>query len=316
MARNLITGGLGFLGRYLAKELVEQGEDVVIFDVAKDENLLGTIPKEIEVISRDIGDLSQIQEVVKYQRIENIYHLAALLPPLSEQNLVTTFKVNIQGTLNILETAVTGLLKSVIFLSSIATYGSGLSSLVNEDMPQQPRNMYGVSKLCSEKIGEQYWRKHGLNFRAVRLPPVLGAGRRDSAPSSFAYLAIREATLGRPFVVNVTPETRLPLLYIRDAINCLVSLQKAEENKLKRRIYNIHGFSASAQEIVDSIKKFIPQAKISYNPDLAVMEVIRSWPTLDDTQAREEWGWMPKYELEGAVKDFIAEVRAHPAIYN
>lgn len=316
MGINLITGGLGFLGRNLAKNLFALGEEVIIFDVLKDYKFLRTLPKGIKYITGDIRDPSQIQAAVKNYQIDTIYHLAAILPPHSEDNLFNTFAVNIQGTLNVLETALADPMKKVVFLSSIATYGISLPPLVNEDVPQHPRNMYGVTKVCSEKIGEQYWRKYGLNFRAVRFPPILGAGRKDSAQSAFSYLAIREAALGRPYTINVAADTRLPLLYIQDAVGCLISLQGADEKVLSRRIYNIHGFSASAGEIVDTIRRFIPQAKFSYGPDQAVMDIIRSWPILDDTRAREEWGWHPKYNLEEAVKDFIAEVRAHPEIYH
>jgi threonine 3-dehydrogenase len=313
LSKNLITGGLGFLGRYLARKLIERREEVVIFDVVDDSGLITNIKEKTKVIRGDIVQLSQILRAVKNHEIDTIYHSGALLPPISEQNLSTTFAVNVQGTLNVLEAARLGSVKNVIFVSTIATYGLGLPPLVNEDMPQQPRNMYGTTKVCCERLGEQYYRRYGVNFRAVRFPPVLGAGRRDSAQSAFSYLAIREAALGRPYTLYVEKNARIPVVYIQDSVQCLISLKEADADHLQRRVYNIHGFSACAGEIVEAVRKHIPGARFDYKPDEAVMDVIRGWPTLDDTRARQEWGWQPKYILEESVKDFILEVQANPS---
>lgn len=309
MSKNLITGGLGFLGRALAQKLVEMGKEVVIFDVVDEPKLLGDLKERVITIRGDIVHLSHILEAVKARDIDTIYHTGALLPPVSEKTLSTTFAVNVQGTVNVLEAARLFSPASVIFVSTIATYGLGLPPLVNEDMPQRPRNMYGTTKVCCERLGEQYHRQHGMNFRAVRFPPILGAGRRDSAPSAFSYLAIREPALARPYTINVERKDGIPVLYIKDAVQCLLSLNEADEGRLKRRVYNIHGFSLSAGELAEKVKKHIPTAQISFKPDPAIMDIIRGWPILDDSRARQEWDWSPEYQLEESVKDFIEEVK-------
>jgi nucleoside-diphosphate-sugar epimerase len=309
LPKKLITGGLGFLGRALAHKLVDMGKEVVVFDVAHMPKWEGPWKEKVTTVRGDIVHLPPILETLKAYEIDTIYHAGALLPPVSEQNLYTAFAVNVQGTVNVLEAARLGRVPKIIFVSTIATYGLGLPPLVDEDMPQLPRNMYGTTKVCCERLGEQYHRHHGVNFRAVRFPPILGAGRRDSAPSAFSYLAIREPALGRSYAINVERKDRIPVLYIRDAVQCLISLHEADESRLKRRVYNIHGFSLSAGELAETVKKHIPGAQIRFQPDPATMDIIRGWPTLDDTRARQEWGWQPAHLLEESVEDFTLEMQ-------
>jgi len=315
LSRNLITGGLGFLGSYLAQQLVARGEEVVVFDLATSSKFIEGIRDKLKLVQGDLTDESQVLAAIRDNGIDHIYHLTALMPPVSEQDLPITFKVNVQGTIHMLEAVRSLRVSSLIFVSTIATYGLGIPPLTNEDVPQQPRNMYGTTKVCCERLGEQYHRKYGVNFRGVRFPPILGARRKDSAHSAFSYQAIKESVLGRPYTIYVEKETRMPLLYIKDAIGSLISLKEADEKRLKRRIYNIRGFSLQAGELVQEIQKLIPQAQLDFKPDSAMLDMIGNWPTLDDTRAREEWGWRPEYGLSESVQDFIAEVRANPAAY-
>jgi len=315
LSRNLITGGLGFLGSCLARQLVEKSEEVVVFDLAMGSKLIESIKDKLKFVRGDLTDETQVLAAVRDNDIDCIYHLAALVPPVSEQNLPTTFKVNVQGTIHVLEAARLLKVGSVILVSTLATYGLDVPHLTNEDVSQEPRNMYGTTKVCCERVGEQYHRKYGVNFRGVRFPPILGAGRKDSAHSAFSYLAIRESVLGRPYTIYVDKETRMPLIYIKDAVGSLISLKEANEGSLKRRIYNIHGFYLQAGELAQEVQKRIPQAQLDFSPDPTMLDVISNWPTLDDTRARDEWGWRPKYELADSVEDFIAEVRANPSAY-
>jgi len=315
LSKNLITGGLGFLGAYLARQLVEKGEEVVVFDLATGSKLIEDIRDKLKLVRGDLTDWTQVLAAVCDNDIDGIYHLAAFTPPISEQNLAATFKVNVMGTVNVLEAARLLEVSSVIFISTLATYGLGVPHLTNEDVTQQPRNMYGTTKVCGERLGEQYHRKYGVNFRGVRFPPILGAGRRDSAQSAFSYLAIKEPVLGRPYTIYVEKETRMPLIYVKDAVRILISLKEADEGRLKRRIYNIHGFSFRAADLAQEIKKCVPGARLDFRPDPVMLDSINNWPTLDDARAREEWGWRPEYELSASVKDFVAEVKDNPSAY-
>lgn len=316
MSRNLITGGFGFVGSYLARHLVGEGQDVVIFDKATGSDLVDHMKGNVKAVHGDLINLAQMFETVKMNRIDTIYHLGSLLPPQSEESLWMTYQVNVTGTINVLETARVLQVANVVYASTMGTYLLEQAAALNEDSPQAPRSMYGTSKLCSDRLGEQYQRKYGVNFRAVRFPALLGPGRpgvqfMGARPGLYVTHVIEEAILGRPCSIPVTGETRIPTLYVKDAVRSLLKLKEANEAQLKRRVYNIHGFSVAAKELVEAVVRHIPQAQMDFKPDQGIIDQIRRWPQrFDDTRAREEWGWEPKYDLDKAIEDFIAEKRA------
>ncbi|UCF72631.1 MAG: NAD-dependent epimerase/dehydratase family protein [Deltaproteobacteria bacterium] len=315
MGKSLITGGHGFIGYYLAKLLLDEGEQVVLFDVAPESRLTKGIRDSVKIVHGDLGDWAQVLDVVKDDEIDCIYHAGALLPPVTEQYPAAAYAVNITGTFNVLEAARLFDVESVMYLSTLATFGRDVPPVVPNDASQRPPNMYGVTKVCSERLGEYYHARFGVNFRGIRFPPIIGMGRFDKAQSAYNYLAIQESAMGRPYTIYVDRSTTIALLYVKDAVLGLVALNKAEEGKLTRRVYNLYGFSATAQELVDTVRRYIPDAKIDFKPDQTMIRAVENLPQkLDDTLARRDWGWSPRYSLDSAVEDFIKEVRANRAI--
>lgn len=316
MGKNLITGGHGFLGYYLAKLLLEEGEEVVLFDVVSESRFTEGIKDRVKAVRGDLRNWVQVLDVVKDNDISCIFHAGALLPPVTEQSPAAAYAVNVTGTFNVLEAARLFGVDSVIYLSTLATFGRDVPRIVPNDASQHPPNMYGVTKVCSERLGEDHYTRFGVNFRGVRFPPIIGMGRFDKAQSAYNYLAIQETVLGRPYTVYVDKSTTIALLYVKDAVWSLVDLKKAEDRKLTGRVYNLYGFSATAQELVDSVRRFIPEAQIDFKPDQEMITLVENLPQrLDDTLAREDWGWSTRYSLDQAVEDFIREIRAHRAIY-
>lgn len=312
----LITGGLGFIGINLARALLKKGEEVVLFDVAANSPLIHAIKDKVRIVQGDLAMLAEVLEVVKNHKIEVIYHMGALLSASAEERPITAYQVNAGGTFNVLEAAKLFNIERVIFLSSIATYGIGIPDKVNEDTIQMPISMYGVTKVFSERLGEYYFRKFGVDFRGVRFPSVIGPGRGPGGASAYSTLIIQDPALGRPYQCFVDEESRIPLLYIKDAVDSLIALCEADGQKLKRRVYNIAGFSPSARELANEVKKHLPKAVIDFKPIPEMVEVVNSWPKyMDESKAFEEWGWKTKYFLKETVKDFIEEVQAHPEIY-
>jgi threonine 3-dehydrogenase len=203
----------------------------------------------------------------------------------------------------------------VVYTSTIASYGLGLNT-VDEDTIQMPISMYGVTKVFSERLGEYYQRKFGVDFRAVRLPSIIGPGRGAGGASAYSTLMISEPALKRPYSVFVEEDVIMPILYIKDCVDCLIRLYEADNARLKRRVYCIEGFSPTAKEIYDEVKRILPTADIKFKPDRELTQIVRSWPKyLRETKAFEDWGWKTKYLLKETVKDFIEEVQAHPEIY-
>jgi threonine 3-dehydrogenase len=313
----LITGGLGFIGIYLAHALLKKGEDVVLFDIVTRSPLINDIKDRVKIVQGDLASWAEVLEVVKQNKIDGIYHTGALLSASAEERPITAYQINAGGTFNILEAAKLFDIKRVIYLSTIATYGTGIPETVNEDTIQMPISMYGVTKVFSERLGEYYFRKFGVDFRGLRFPSVIGPGRGPGGASAYSTLIIQDPALGRPYRCFVDEEARIPLLYIKDAVDSLISLYEADGKKLKRRVYNIAGFSPSAGEVADEVKKHLPKATIEFKPVPEMVEVVHSWPKyIDESKAHEEWGWKTKYFLKETVKDFIGEVRAHSEIYS
>jgi threonine 3-dehydrogenase len=311
----LITGGLGFIGVNLARTLLEKGEEVVLFDIIRTSALIRDIQDKVTIVQGDLASWAEVLEVVKQYKIDGIYHTGALLSASAEEKPITAYNVNAGGTFNILEAARLFNIKRVVYTSTIASYGLGLHT-VDEDTIQMPISMYGVTKVFSERLGEYYHRKFGVDFRAVRLPSIIGPGRGAGGASAYSTLMISEPALKRPYSVFVEEDVIMPILYIKDCIECLIQLYEADNTKLKRRVYCIAGFSPTAKEIYDEVKRILPNADITFKPDKELTEIVRSWPKyLRETKAFEDWGWKTKYLLRETVEDFIREVQSHPEIY-
>ena len=311
----LITGGLGFIGVYLAHALLQKGEEVVLFDIMSSSPLIKDIKDKVKIVQGDLSSWAEVLEVVKQYKIDGIYHTGALLSASAEEKPITAYNVNAGGTFNILEAARLFNVKRVVYTSTIASYGLGLNT-VDEDTIQMPISMYGVTKVFCERLGEYYYRKFGVDFRAVRLPSVIGPGRGGGGASAYSTLMISEPALKKPYKVYVEEDVIMPLLYIKDGVDCLIRLYEADNANLKRRVYCIAGFSPTAKEIYAAVKKALPNADIQFKPDRELTEIVRSWPKyLEETKALEEWGWKTKFHLKETVEDFIKEVQAHPEIY-
>lgn len=312
----LITGGMGFIGVYLARALLEKGEEVVLFDIVRSSPLLHDIKDKVKIVQGDLASWAEVLEVVKQYKIDGIYHTGALLSASAEEKPITAYQVNAGGTFNILEAARLFNVKRVVYLSTIATFGLGIPDTVNEDTIQMPISMYGVTKVFSERLGEYYCRKFGVDFRGVRLPSVIGPGRGAGGASAYSTLMISEPALGRPYKVFVNENTHIALIYIKDTVDCLTRLYEMDNSRLKRRVYCVGGFIATARQIADSVKKVLPKADINFTPDPELDQIVRSWPrNIDESRAQQEWGWKTKFLLDDTVRDFVKEVQAHPEIY-
>jgi len=307
----LITGGLGFIGSHLARKLVQRGEEVVLFDVIRSSNLVDDIKDEVKIVQGNLGNWAEVLDVVRKYRVDCIYHAGALLSASAEESPLAAYMVNANGTFYILEAARLFNVEKVVFSSTVATYGPGVPESVSDDTIQIPTTMYGVTKVFCERLGEYYHRKFGVNFRGLRFPSVIGPGRGGGGASAYSSLIVQEPAAGRPYKPYVDEAARIPLLYIKDAVQALISLEEAEEERLKRRVYNIQGFSPSARDLADIVRSHLPGARIEFAPDHQMVEIVHSWPKeLNDAQAREDWGWHARYTLDEAVKDFITEFQA------
>lgn len=317
----MITGGTGFLGAELCRLLVEDGQRPVLLDPHPPRGRLPELKEHYLYVPGSATNLPVLLNTVRQYEVETIFHLGGMLSLPSEQDPWNAFEVNVAGTYNVLEACRLSGIAKLIFASSIAVYGEGITAdVITDDTLQRPASFYGAGKVFSELQGRFYARRFGLDFRGLRLPSVVGPGSRVAHMTIYNCWAIEHPLRGLPYRVPVEPETRCPTLYYKDAARAFHLLGKADAASIKSKVYNVAGQSPAytAAQLVEAVRGLLPEAEISIDPDPDISQLLQglSRLALDDTPARAEWGWSPAYALEEMVADFVAEFRAHADIYS
>lgn len=306
----LITGALGQIGSELSQALKKiYGDNNVITSDLRSDN----IAEEFQPYEKlDILDKNSLAQVIKKHDIKIIYHLAAILSATGEKNPQLCFDVNIIGLYNVLEVARELGIKQIICPSSIAVFGPETPKI---NTPQQtiilPKTMYGISKASGELICDYYVAKYNLDIRGLRYPGLIsyktppGGGTTDYAVEIF-YEAIKNKT----YTCFLEADTILPMMYMNDAIRGTIQLAEADFSKLKNYSnFNFAGVSFSCQELADEIKKSIPEFTINYKPDFR-QNIANSWPqSINDSEAKAQWGWRAEYDLSRITTDMIKNLR-------
>lgn len=308
MKRILVVGSAGQIGSELTLALRDEfGGDNVIAGVRKtapSDKLKTTGPCEIV----DATNRAQLEEIVNKYGVDVIVNMAAILSATGEQNPMWAWDVNMNGLINVLECAREHKMAQVLTPSSIAAFGPGTPL---NDTPQEtvlrPTTMYGITKVAGELLGDYYVRKYGLDVRGLRYPGIIsnetlpGGGTTDYAVAIY-YDAIKYGK----YTCFVKEDTRLPMMYMPDCLKSTIDLMKADFSKLKHHSdFNVGAMSFSVKEMADNIRKYIPGFEIEYKPDFR-QAIADSWPnSVDDSAAREEWGWKPDYDLDAMTQDML-----------
>jgi threonine 3-dehydrogenase len=303
--RCFVTGAGGQVGVDLIEALQADGHDVHGSDVA-------TRPDGCSATwhTLDVTDPDAVEAVLGQIRPHRVFHLAAILSARGEEIPQKTYEVNQTGTFHVLETCRALEIQQVVFASTIAVFGPGLPDLVPDDAPLRPTTMYGVTKVAGELLGEYYARRFGVDFRAVRFPGLISASLPGGGTSDYALYMYVDGVRFGAYEAFCRPDTRIPLMYMPDAIRALAELSDAPHARLRRTVYNIAAFSPTAQEIADSVTRALPQARLTFTPDSLRQSILDSWPrALDDANARADWGWAPRYDLDAMTADLVPKVR-------
>ncbi len=311
MKRILVTGATGQIGYELIPALRERyGSRNVIAAGHKTppaQELLESGPYD----SLDVRDSGAIERLVRQYEIDTIFHLASLLSAVAEEKPQLAWDVNINGLYNVLETA-RQFSCAVFFPSSIGAFGS---STPQDNTPQvtiqRPNTMYGVTKVSGELLCDYYFKRFGVDARGLRYPGLIsyealpGGGTTDYAVEIF-YAAIREQC----YTCFLRQGTYLDMMYMPDAIRAAVELMEADPSKLTyRNAFNVTAMSFAPEEIYGEIRKRIPDFTMRYEVDPVRQAIANSWPNkMDDSAARQEWGWQPEYDLAAMVQDMIAKL--------
>jgi nucleoside-diphosphate-sugar epimerase len=321
----LITGAGGEIGHGLVTRLAGAGSPIITLDVNPlDAGLAPLVTREF---LGSITDVSLLDRILAEFEVDRVFHLAALLSTRSEFTPVTAHHVNVEGTLNLLEFAQRqgeshGRPVTFVYPSSIAAYGlpdlqtKKRAGRVREDEHAHPQTMYGCNKLYCEQLGD-YYAKHykqlsadaigRVDFRAVRFPGLISAVTLPAGGTSdYAPEMIHAAAKGEPYECFVRSDTTIPFMAMPDGVEALLTVCDAKRERLTRTAYNLTAFSRSASEIRDAVTAAFPNARIEYKVDPKRQGIVDSWPAdVDDSAARRDWGFNPRFDFERAFHDYL-----------
>ncbi len=313
MEKILVIGANGQIGSELVEALAAQhgANNVIAADISP-ASLYGAAIYEII----DVLNAARITEVIEQYQVTQVYQLAALLSATGEKAPLKAWELNMDGLLNILEIArirgEAGKPLKVFWPSSIAAFGPNTPPV---NTPQytvmDPSTIYGISKLAGERLCEYYFEKYGVDVRSIRYPGIIsfksppGGGTTD-----YAIAIFHSALRGVAYSCFLEAETTLPMIYMPDAIRATISLMDADATKLSvRSSYNVAGLSFNPRELAAAIKQNLPAFDIHYAPD-SRQAIAASWPqSLDDAQARADWGWQAQVGLQDLVTDMLKNIR-------
>lgn len=303
----LITGAGGQIGSVLTKTLrkIFGANAVIATDIRSSE--LGEGPFEL----LDVLNSSRIHELVKRYRVTEIYHLAAILSARGEQNPKIAWDINMDSLFNVLDVAKEQKIK-VFFPSSIAAFGPNTPKLnTPQDTITQPTTVYGISKAAGENWCQYYFLKYGVDVRSVRFPGIIGyQSMPGGGTTDYAVDIYHKAVLSESFTCFLHKDTRLPMLYMDDAIQGVLQLMDAPADRLSvHTSYNLAGVSFTPAEISAEIQKHLPDFKIVYEPDFR-QAIADSWPqSIDDQTARQDWNWKPQFDLARMTADMLSHLQ-------
>ena len=316
MTTILVTGALGQIGTELVPALRERyGTERVIAT-----DLKALPPSGAAALAPyghlDCTEANQLHEAVRRYDIGTIYHLAALLSASAEAAPQLAWSVNMSGLYNVLEVA-REYRCQVFFPSSIGAFGPSTPRDATPQVTvQRPSTIYGVTKVAGELLCDYYAERFGIDTRGLRLPGLVsyvaapGGGTTDYAVEMFTH-AVRYAS----YTCFLSAETRLDMMYMPDALQAMISLMEAAPERLRyRNAYNVTAMSVSPAEFAEAIRRHIPDFAVEYEPDPVRQAIADSWPrSLDDSAARDDWGFAPKFDLATMTDDMLARLKSRLA---
>jgi nucleoside-diphosphate-sugar epimerase len=310
----LIIGACGQIGTELTQKLrnIYGVENVIASDIRKmNTDVVNSGP--FEVINA--LDYNQIEHLVEIHEITDVYLMAALLSATAEKNPAFAWDLNMNSLFHVLNLAKAKKIKKIFWPSSIAVFGA---TTPKENTPQytimEPSTVYGISKQSGERWCEYYNRVFGVDVRSIRYPGLIswssppGGGTTDYAVDIF-HKALAEGK----YECFLSSETKMPMMYMDDAIKATINIMQADADKIKiRSSYNLAAMSFTPAEIASEIKKHIPNFTITYAPD-SRQQIADSWPaSIDDSFARQDWDWQHQFDIENMTTEMLENLASHP----
>lgn len=307
----LIIGACGQIGTELTHTLREKygADKIVASDIREgDDNLMRSGPFEI----LDATDFDAMEEIVAYWEVEEVYLMAAMLSATAEKFPMRAWNLNMNSLFNVLKLGKEKKIEKIFWPSSIAVFGPDTPK---RNTPQhtimQPSTVYGISKQSGERWCEYYHQKFGVDVRSVRYPGLIswktmpGGGTTD-----YAVEVYHDALSDGTYSCFLKPGTELPMMFMDDAIRATLKIMESDAKKIKvRSSYNLAAMSFTPAEMAESIQKKLPDFKMAYVPDFR-QAIADSWPgSIDDSAAREDWGWQAEYDLEKTTEAMLRNLK-------
>lgn len=312
MKNILIIGATGQIGSELTMLLRRNYSGNVVAGYIPGAEPKGELKESGPSAIVDITNPQQIADAVSQYQVDTIYNLAALLSAVAENKPQLAWKIGLGGLFNTLEVAREK--QCAVFTpSSIGSFGPGTpKDKTPQDTVQRPKAMYGVTKVSGELLSDYYFTRFGVDTRSVRFPGLIsyvtppGGGTTDYAVDIY-YSAAK----GEKFVCPIAEGTYMDMMYMPDALRAAVEIMEADPSKLvHRNSFNIASMSFEPNTIYQNIRKYLPEFEMQYQVDPLRQAIAESWPnSLDDTCAREEWGWKPEYDLDAMTQDMLAKLK-------
>lgn len=312
MKNILIIGATGQIGSELTMLLRRNYSGNVVAGYIPGAEPKGELKESGPSAIVDITNPQQIADAVSQYQVDTIYNLAALLSAVAENKPQLAWKIGLGGLFNALEVAREKHC-AVFTPSSIGSFGPGTpKDKTPQDTVQRPKTMYGVTKVSGELLSDYYFTRFGVDTRSVRFPGLIsyvtppGGGTTDYAVDIY-YSAAK----GEKFVCPIAEGTYMDMMYMPDALRAAVEIMEADPSKLvHRNSFNIASMSFEPNTIYQNIRKYLPEFEMQYQVDPLRQAIAESWPnSLDDTCAREEWGWKPEYDLDAMTQDMLAKLK-------
>lgn len=313
MKKILVTGATGQIGSELTIALRNKVGAANVIAAGHKKQASSELTQSGPYCLLDVRDAGALNQVVEEHKCDTIFHLAALLSAVAEENPQQAWDINMNGLINVLETS--RLRQCALFFpSSIAVFGTGAPTMdTPQDTLQRPASLYGITKVSGELLCDYYYHRFGVDTRGLRYPGLIsskampGGGTTDYAVDIF-YAAIK----AQHYDCFLRADTQLDMMYMPDAMNAAINLMTADSKQLRHRnAFNISAMSFTPQQLAAEIQKHIPEFTISYCIDPVRQAIADSWPRhMSDSAARAEWGWQAEYDLTAMVEDMLEKIAA------
>ncbi|MDQ8022433.1 MAG: NAD-dependent epimerase/dehydratase family protein [Moraxellaceae bacterium] len=309
--RVLVTGCDGQIGRVLVPALRERhGEMEVVASDLREPEVSGP------VATLDVTDADAVRALIAREKPDHVYHLAGVLSAVGERDPGRAWQVNLNGFLNVLEACREHGVSRVFFPSTIAVYGpDAASEATPDDAPTRPTTVYGIAKAAGENLAAWYRRRFNLDVRVLRYPGVIGwESLPGGGTTDYAVEIYHAAVANETYRCPLSAERALPMLAMADAIRGTIDFMAAPAEQIRQSTgYNLGGFSGAPQDFVAAITRLMPTFNVQYQPDHRD-QIAASWPAgLDDSAARQDWGWAPQFDIDSLSEEMLAQCAAQLA---